>query len=56
MNPILFSVEDNFSKTEAGKHNLKNISEESGCTIISCNPNIKVQKILMRRFFEKFGK
>ena len=38
MNPILFSVEDNFPMTEAGKHNLKNISEEFGCTIISCKP------------------
>ena len=45
MNPILFSVEDNFPMTEAGKHNLKNISEEFGCTIISCKPNIKAQKI-----------
>ena len=44
MNPILFSVEDNFPMTEAGKHNLKNISEEFGCTIISCKPNIKAQK------------
>ena len=26
MNPILFSVEDNFAMTEAGKHNIKNIS------------------------------
>jgi N-acetyl sugar amidotransferase len=56
MNPILFSAEDNFPMTEAGKHNLKNISEEFGCTIISCKPNIKAQKILMRNFFEKYGK
>ena len=56
MNPILFSVEDNFPMTEAGKHNLKNISEEFGCTIISCKPNIKAQKKLMRAFFEKYGK
>ena len=56
MNPILFSVEDNFPMTEAGKHNLKNISEEFGCTIISCKPNIKAQKKLMRVFFEKYGK
>ena len=56
MNPILFSVEDNFPMTQAGIHNLKNISEEFGCTIISCKPNIKVQKILMRKFFEKYGK
>ena len=51
MNPILFSVEDNFPMTQAGIHNLKNISEEFGCTIISCKPNIKVQKVLMRKFF-----
>ena len=56
MNPILFSVEDNFPMTQAGIHNLKNISEEFGCTIISCKPNIKVQKTLMRKFFEKYGK
>lgn len=56
MNPILFSVEDNFPMTEAGKHNLKNISEEFGCTIISCKPNISAQKKLMRAFFENYGK
>ena len=52
MNPILFSVEDNFPMTQAGIHNLKNISEEFGCTIISCKPNIRAQKVLMRKFFE----
>ncbi len=56
MNPILFSVEDNFPMTDAGVHNLKNLSEEFGCTIISCKPNIKIQKILMRKFFESYGK
>ena len=56
LNPILFSVEDNFPRTEAGQHNLQNISEEFGCTIISCKPNIKVQKTLMRKFFEEYGK
>lgn len=56
MNPILFSVEDNFPMTEAGKHNLKNISEEYGCNIISLKPNIKAQKKLMRYTFEKYGK
>lgn len=38
MNPILFSVEDNFPMTEAGRHNLRNISEEFGCNIISLKP------------------
>lgn len=56
MNPILFSVEDNFPMTEAGKHNLQNLSEEFKCTIISCKPDISAQKKLMRAFFEKYGK
>ncbi|WP_097025886.1 N-acetyl sugar amidotransferase [Clostridium peptidivorans] len=56
MNPILFSVEDNFKMTEAGKHNIKNISEEFGCNIISLKPDIKTQKKLMRYTFEKYGK
>ncbi|MFN4219605.1 MAG: N-acetyl sugar amidotransferase [bacterium] len=56
MNPILVTVEDNFSMTEAGIHNLKNISEEFGCHIISLKPNIKVQKKVMRYTFEKYAK
>ena len=56
MNPILFSVEDNFPMTEAGKHNLRNISEEFGCNIISLKPNICAQKKIMRYMFEKYGK
>lgn len=46
MNPILFSVEDNFTMTEAGKKNLKNLSETFGCHIISLKPDIKTQKKL----------
>lgn len=56
MNPLLVSVEDNFPMTEAGKHNIKNISEEFGCNIISLKPNIKLQKKLMRKTFERYGK
>ncbi len=56
MNPILFSVEDNFPMTEAGKHNLKNISEEFGCSIISMKPDIRAQKRIMRYMFEHYGK
>ena len=44
MNPILFSVEDNFPMTNAGQHNLKNISEEFGCSIVSLKPDIRAQK------------
>lgn len=56
MNPILFSVWDNFPMTEAGMHNIKNISEEFGCNIISIRPDIKTQKKLTRYMFEKYGK
>ena len=56
MNPILFSVEDNLPMTEAGKHNIKNISEAFGCPIISLKPDIKTQKILMKHTFEQYGK
>lgn len=56
MNPILFNVEDNFEMTEAGKHNLRNISEEFGCPIISLKPDRKAQKKLVRYTFEKYGK
>lgn len=56
MNPILFSVEDNFDMTEAGKHNIQNISEEFGCPIISLKPDRKAQKTLMKYTFEKYGK
>lgn len=56
MNPLLVSVEDNFPMTDAGKHNIKNISERFGCDIISIKPNIKIQKKLMRKTFEKYGK
>lgn len=56
MNPLLVSVEDNFPLTNAGMHNLKNISEAFGCDIISMKPNIKAQKEITRYAFEKYGK
>lgn len=56
MNPLLVSVEDNFPMTDAGKHNIKNISEEFGCDIVSLKPNIKLQKKIMRKTFENYGK
>lgn len=56
MNPLLVSVEDNFPMTAAGMHNIKNISEAFGCDIISMKPNIKAQKIIMKKTFEKYGK
>lgn len=56
MNPILFTVEDNFTMTEAGKKNLRNLSEQFKCHIISLKPDIKTQKAVMRKTFERYGK
>lgn len=56
MNPLLVSVEDNFPMTQAGIHNLKNINEVFGCDLITMKPNIKAQKIIMRKTFERYGK
>jgi len=56
MNPLLVTVEDNFPMTEAGRHNLQNISEAFGCDIISLKPNIRAQKAVTRTTFERYGK
>ena len=56
MNPLLVSVEDNFPMTNAGRHNLLNISESFGCHIISLKPNVQAQKHLMRKTFEQDGR
>ena len=56
MTPLLVTVEDNFPMTEAGKHNIRNISEVFGCEIIALKPNLRAQKRIMRKTFEKYGK
>lgn len=56
MNPLLVSVEDNFKMTEAGIHNLKNISDAFGCDVISMKPNLRAQKAILKYTFEKYGK
>ena len=56
MNPLLVSVEDNFKPTNAGIHNIKNISEAFSCDVISLKPNLKAQKVISRYCFERYGK
>lgn len=56
MNPILFSVEDNFTTTKAGRKNLRNLSETFGCHIISLKPDLKTQRKITLKTFEKYGK
>lgn len=56
MNPLLITVEDFFTMTEAGKHNIKNISEAFGCNLLSFKPNRRAAKVISRYMFEKYGR
>ena len=55
MSPIMVSGGGQFPMTEIGKLNLKSISEESGCSIVSMKPDIHTQKII-HYMFEQYGK
>lgn len=56
MNPLLITVEDYFTMTEAGKHNQQNITEAFGCNLIAFKPNRRAGKIISRYMFEKYGR
>lgn len=56
MNPLLITVEDVFTMTEAGKHNVQNISEAFGCNMISFKPNRRAAKVISRYMFENYGR
>lgn len=56
MNPLLITVEDFFTMTEAGKHNVKNISDAFGCNMISFKPNRRAAKVISLYMFEKYGR
>jgi N-acetyl sugar amidotransferase len=54
MNPLLLNV-FNFDYTEAGLHNLTNMSEAFGCDMLSLHLNRNVAKKMLRIAFEEFG-
>jgi N-acetyl sugar amidotransferase len=54
MNPLLLNVY-NFDWTEAGLHNLNNLSEAFGCDLISLHLNRRLAKKMLRVAFEEFG-
>lgn len=56
MNPLLITVEDYFTTTEAGKANLRNINEAFGCNMISFKPNRRAGKIISKYMFKKYGR
>ena len=55
MNPLLVTVNDPFSKTDAGKHNLRNICESFGCDMISLDLNPDLVRRMVRIAFEELG-
>lgn len=55
MNPLLIRIEDGFSITEAGSHNVKNLSDTFGCDLISYTPNISLLRRMTRWSFENLG-
>jgi len=55
MNPLLVSVGDSFNKTEAGRHNFRNMCEAFGCDIITLYLNPDLVKRMVRIAFEEFG-
>lgn len=56
MNPLLITVEDFFTMTEAGKHNIRNISEAFGCNLIAFKPNRRAAKVITKYMFENYGR
>ena len=55
MNPLLVSVLDPFTKTEAGKHNIVNLQTEFNCDMVSLNLNPNLVRKMVRAAFESFG-
>lgn len=55
MNPLLVSVTDHYTHTEAGQHNLMNLQEVFNCDLIVSRLDPDLTRTLTRRAFEMFG-
>ena len=55
MNPLLGTVSDPFTKTDAGRHNLRNLGESFGCDIIAFNLSVDLFRRVTRIAFEELG-
>jgi len=55
MNPLIVCINDPFTHTKAGKHNLRNMSETFECDIISYNLNPSTTRKMVKLAFEEFG-
>lgn len=56
MNPLLVTVEDLFTPTNAARHNIRNIAEAFHLHLIAFKPNPHAGKIISRYMFEKYGR
>jgi len=56
LNPLLVCVDDGFTKTKAGIHNLKNLQVEFDCDLFVYTMKAQTQKKTMRYTFEKYGR
>ena len=54
MTPLLVSVDDNFTMTEPGRSNIRNISDEFGCDLLVLHPNRKAYRHITRKLFENY--
>ena len=55
MNPLLVTVSDPFTHTEAGKHNIRNLQEAFNCNLITFDLSPNLAKRMMRMAFEHLG-
>lgn len=56
LNCLLVCVDDGFTHTKAGIHNLKNLAEEFDCDLFVYKMKGKTQKKIMHYTFEKYNK
>ena len=56
MNPLLVTVTDNFTSTEAGKHNYQNMIDTFDCHGVVFHPKKETERKYVREMFEKEGK
>lgn len=53
MTPLLFTVTDPFTKTNAGAHNIKNLIERFGCDHFAFTLNTDLHRQIIRKDFEE---
>jgi len=56
LNCLLVNVDDGFTKTNAGKYNLKNLQEVFNCDLLTYKMKPEIQREMMRYTFEKYGR